>query len=132
ELLRVLMACAQSAPAKSDLQQYSILHVTDATKKKTLADLAKTPWIATAPVALVFCGDLRRAWRISELRGKPYGQNTLDSFMNAAVDAGLALQAFIIAAESAGLGCCAISQVRTEIEAVSDLLGLPDGVFPLA
>jgi len=132
DLLRVLFACAQSAPAKSDLQQYSIIHVTDAAKKKTLAQLAGTPWIETAPVMLVFCGDGRRARRISELRGKPYGQDTLDSFMNAAVDAGLALQAFVIAAEAAGLGCCAISQVRVQIEAVSELLELPDNVFPLA
>ena len=132
DLLRVLLACAQSAPAKSDLQQYSIIHIADGAKKKTLAKLAATPWIETAPVMLVFCGDGRRARRISELRGKPYGQDTLDSFMNAAVDAGLALQAFIIAAEAAGLGCCAISQVRVQIEAVSDLLELPNNVFPLA
>jgi nitroreductase len=131
-LLRVLFACAQSAPAKSDLQQYSIIHVTDPAKKTAMAKLAATPWIETAPVVLVFCGDGRRARKISELRGKPYGQDTLDSFMNAAVDAGLALQAFIIAAEAAGLGCCAISQVRTAIEQVSDLLELPNNVFPLA
>jgi nitroreductase len=131
-LLRVLLACAQSAPAKSDLQQYSIIHVADTAKKRALAKLAATSWIETAPVVLVFCGDGRRARRISELRGKPYGQDTLDSFMNAAVDAGLALQAFIIGAEAAGLGCCAISQVRVQIEAVSELLELPDNVFPLA
>ena len=132
DLLRVLLACAQSAPAKSDLQQYSIIHLTDAAAKAKLAEFADTRAIATAPVVLVFCGDIRRAQRISQLRAKPYAQNTLDSFMNAAVDAGLALQAFIVAAESAGLGCCAISQVRTRIEEVSTLLGLPDGVFPLA
>jgi len=132
DLLRVLLACTQSAPAKSDLQQYSIIHVTDPAKKAKLAELARTEWLATAPVLLVFCGDLRRAWRISELRGKAYGQNTLDSFMNAAVDAGLALQAFVVAAEAMGLGCCPISQVRVKIEETAELLGLPDGVFPLA
>ena len=131
-LLRVLLACAQSAPAKSDLQQYSIIHVTDAAKKAVLAKLAATPWIETAPVVLVFCGDGRRARCIAELRAKPYGQDNLDSFMNAAVDAGLALQAFLIAAEAAGLGCCAISQVRVKIAETSELLGLPNNVFPLA
>ncbi len=92
DLLATLLACAQSAPAKSDLQQYSIIHVTKADAKARLAELAATPAIATAPVMLVFCGDVRRMWRIAELRGKPYAQNNLDSFMNAAVDAGLALQ----------------------------------------
>jgi nitroreductase len=132
DLLRVLLACAQSAPAKSDLQQYSIIRVTDAAKKARLAELAVTDWLATSPVLLVFCGDLRRVWRLSKLRGKAYGQNTLDSFMNAAVDAGLALQAFVIAAEAAGLGCCPISQVRVKIDETAALLELPEGVFPLA
>jgi nitroreductase/FMN reductase [NAD(P)H] len=131
-LLRMLLACAQSAPAKSDLQQYSIIHVADAAAKAKLAELAKTAPIKTAPVVLVFCGDIHRAKRIAELRGRPYGQDTLDSFMNAAADAALALQAFIVAAESAGLGCCAVSHVRVRIEQVAALLGLPDGVFPLA
>ena len=132
DLVRVLLACAQSAPAKSDLQQYSIVRITDAGIKARLAELATTRWIATAPIMLVFCGDLRRVRRIATLRGKPYAQDTLDSFMNAAVDAGLALQSFIVAAEAAGLGCCPISQVRNKIDLVADLLGLPSGVFPVA
>jgi len=131
-LLTMLLACAQSAPAKSDLQQYSIIHVTDAAAKAKLAELAETAPIRTAPVVLVFCGDVHRAKRIAELRARPYGQDTLDSFMNAAADAALALQAFIVAAESAGLGCCCVSHVRVRIEQVAALLGLPDGVFPLA
>ena len=52
--------------------------------------------------------------------------------MNAAVDAGIVMTTFIHAAEAAGLGCCPISSVRNRAQAVSDLLGLPDWVFPLA
>jgi hypothetical protein len=48
------------------------------------------------------------------------------------VDAGILLAAFVIAAEQAGLGCCAISAVRNHAGRVSDLLGLPDHVFPVA
>ena len=85
-----------------------------------------------APVLLVFCGDMRRGQRVCELRGHTHAQNTLDSFMNAAVDAALAMQAMILASEAAGLGCCCISQVRKRLPQVADLLGLPDGVFPIA
>ena len=53
-------------------------------------------------------------------------------FMNAAVDAGLVLQAFITAAEALGLGCCPISVVRNHVEKVAALLELPPGVFPVA
>lgn len=133
EALRTaLLACAQSASAKSDLQQYSILDLRDPAKKAALAVLCDTAWVADAPVLLVFCGDLRRARRLCELRGHAYGQNTLDSFMNGAVDAALAMQAMILAAEAAGLGCCCISQVRKRLPEVADLFNLPEGVFPIA
>ena len=48
--------------------------------------------------------------------GRPFPNDTLDMFMNAAVDAGLVLQAFITAAEALGLGCCPISVVRNHVE----------------
>ena len=60
--------------------------------------------LVDAPLLLVFCGDLRRARLVCELRGHAYAQNTRDSFLNAAVDATLAMQAMILAAEAAGLG----------------------------
>ncbi|MEM8647344.1 MAG: nitroreductase family protein, partial [Pseudomonadota bacterium] len=36
------------------------------------------------------------------------------------------------AAEAMGLGCCPISAIRNDARTVSDLLGLPDYVFPVA
>ncbi len=133
EALRsALMACAQSAPAKSDLQQYAIVDVRDPAKKAALAELCDTAWMVDAPVLLVFCGDLRRAQKLCELRGHSYAQNTLDSFMNAAVDAALAMQALLAGAEAAGLGACCISQVRKRLPEVTELLKLPELVFPVA
>lgn len=132
EMVEVLLACAQSAAAKSDLQQYSVIWLTDPAIKASLADLAGTAWVETAPVSLVYCGDIRRVQRLAEFQDVPYGQNTLDSFMNAAVDAALAMQTFSIAAESQGLGVCFVSQVRNHIDQVAELLGLPPGVFPIA
>ena len=132
ELRNLLLACAQSASTKSDLQQYSIIDIHEQSAKDKLAELSGSPFMIKAPVVLVFCGDIRRVQRISELRGLPYVQNTLDNFMNAAVDAALAMQTYILAAESHGLGCCPISHVRNDLNQVRDLLRLPEGVFPMA
>ena len=133
DLLRTLFASAQSAPSKSDLQQYSIVQVTRPEARRAIADLVPSmPWVAAAPTFLVFCPDLYRSRRITELRGYRYGNDSLDSFANATADAALAMAFFITAAEAVGLGCCPISVIRNHIEAVSDLLGLPDGVYPLA
>ncbi len=132
-LLRLLFACALSAPSKSDLQQADIVHVTGRAKVQAIADgIPDMPWIAQAPVFLVFCGNNRRLRQMSAWRGKPFANEHLDHFMNAAVDAGLVMMSFIRAAEAAGLGACPISAVRNRCAEVSSLLDLPAGVFPVA
>jgi len=133
ELLRLLAACAFSAPSKSDLQQADLVHVADRAKVKAIADgIPDMPWIADAPVFLVFCGNNRRIRQIGEWRGKPFVNDHLDHFMNAAVDAGIVMMNFIRAAEAAGLGACPISAVRNRCEEISRLLELPGQVFPVA
>lgn len=132
-LLRVLFACALSAPSKSDLQQADIIHVADRAKVKAIADsIPDMPWIANAPVFLVFCGNNRRLRQVAEWCGKPFVNEHLDHFMNAAVDAALVMMSFIRAAEAVGLGACPISHVRNHPQELSQLLNLPDAVFPVA
>jgi nitroreductase/FMN reductase [NAD(P)H] len=133
DLLRLLFACALSAPSKSDLQQADIIQVTDReTIKAIAAFIPDMPWINDAPVFLVFCGNNRRIRQIGQWRGKPFVNEHLDHFMNAAVDAGLVLAQFIRAAEAVGLGTVPISAVRNHCRQTSDLLGLPEAVFPIA
>src|SRR5688572_28340665 len=133
DLLRLLLACALSAPSKSDLQQADIVHVADREKVRAITDLIPDmPWIADAPVLLVFCGNNRRTRQVGEWRGKPYANDHLDHFMNSAVDAGIVMTTFIRAAEAVGLGACPISAVRNKPREMSELLALPEWVFPMA
>jgi nitroreductase/FMN reductase [NAD(P)H] len=133
QLLRLLFACALSAPSKSDLQQADIVHVADRSRVKAIVDLIPDmPWINQAPVFLVFCGNNRRIRKIGEWCGKPFANDHLDHFMNAAVDAGLVMMNFVRAATAVGLGTCPISAVRNRPNEVSRLLELPDWVFPVA
>ena len=132
-LLDALLGAAQSAPTKSDLQQYSVVVMRDRARIKRIADWIGTmDWIATAPVFLVWCGDMRRGQRLCDLHGMPHANNNLDTFLNTAVDCTLAMGQFIVAADAAGLGTCPISYVRSHIEKVTPLLGLPAGVYPVA
>jgi hypothetical protein len=66
------------------------------------------------------------------LRDRHFANDHLDAFFNAAVDAAIALSAFVIAAEADGLGVCPVSAVRNHSAALSQLLKLPDHVFPVA
>jgi len=137
-LVRLLCLAGLSASAKSDFQQASIVEVTDPERRAALAaPFPAMPWIGRAPVFLVFLGDARRLERIGTLRGRDpgnsgQGNGGLEGFFNAAVDAALAMQTTILAAESVGLGCCPISVLRNQAELVGETLGLPDKVFPVA
>jgi len=133
QLCRLLCAAALASPTKSDLQQRDIIIVRDNAKKARLLELAgPLPWVRDAPNIAVFCGNNRRQRQLHELRGLPFANDHLDAFFNAAVDAAIALSAFVTAAEAIGLGCCPISSIRNEATLVSDLLDLPDHVFPVA
>jgi nitroreductase/FMN reductase [NAD(P)H] len=133
DLFDVLLACGLSASSKSDLQQASIVVVDDADKRAQIASwIPSMPWLANAPRLLVFCGDHSRLRIASDMRNKPFPNDNVDQFMNAAVDAALVMQTFTLAAESVGLGCCPISEVRSYIDALAELLALPDHVFPIA
>ena len=133
KLMRLLLGAAFSASSKSDFQQASVIWVRDRARRDRLAALVPNmPWIGNAPEFLVFCGDAHRLERIGEMRRRVNQNGTLEGFFNASIDAALALQTFILAAETAGLGCCPISVIRNHATAVAAILSVPDKVFPIA
>ena len=132
-LVRLLAAVALAAPTKSDLQQRDIVVISDPALRRAIDELLEEQdWVAEAPVLLVFCGNNQRQRLIHDWRGRAFANDHLDAFFNAAVDAAIALGAFVSAAEAAGLGCCPVSAIRNEAQKVSDLLALPDHVFTVA
>jgi nitroreductase len=132
-LLRLLCACALSAPSKSDLQQADILIVRDKTKQAAIAALiAEMPWIADAPAFLMFLANGARLPQIAAMREKPFPNDHLDLLFNAVADSAIVLATFMRAAAAVGLGCCPISAVRDAPQAMSELLDLPERVIPVA
>lgn len=132
-LVETLCAVALSAPSKSDLQQADIVIVSDKGQREKLeALLPDNPWVRAAPVFLVFCANNRRHRLFFEWRGRPFANDHLDPFFNASVDAGIVLATFVAAADRVGLGTCPISGIRNHATEVSEILGLPDHVFPVA
>ena len=133
EILISLIASAQAAPSKSNLQQYSILLIKNKEMKNQLSKLLrKTAWALKAPLFFLFLTDIRRNKIITEHKGYEYKNNSIDYFMNAVIDASLAMQNLINSAEEFGLGICPISMVRNHLEEVKEMCHLPEGVFPIA
>lgn len=133
DLIEALLAVSLSASSKSDFQQASVIVVNDLSLR---ADIGRhfpaMPWIGTSPRFVVFCGDTLRLEKLGAMRGCHQTNRNLEGFLNASVDAALTMQTFILAAEMTGLGCCPISVIRNKMPDVAGLLGLPDGVFPVA
>jgi len=133
ELRRLIFGCALSAPSKSDLQQADIIEVCDPVLRDSIADLLPSmPWVGAAPVFVVVCGSGARIRQISAHHDIEFGNDHLDAFFNSTVDAALVLSHLMVAAEAVGLGTCPISVIRDYAQTVSDLLELPDHVFPVA
>jgi nitroreductase len=134
-IVEAVLAAALSSPSKSDLQQTTILWIRDSTLRAALEGLLPYPeygWVSDAAELLVFCADNRRIRSAASQRGRPFPNDNLDQFMNAAVDAGIVLGAAVTAAEAFGLGSCPLSEVRDRAGDLISMLALPDGVFPLA
>lgn len=133
DLVRLLCACALSAPSKSDLQQRDIIVVDDPEIRAAIN--ARTPsmtWMHSAPVFLLFCANGRRLPHIASWRDKPFPNDHFDLLFNGIGDAAICLAWFQLAVESVGLGGCPISEVRNFSFDLADWLGLPDRVVPYA
>lgn len=125
--LTMLMAAAQSAATSSNLQSWSVIAVTDPAKKAAFADIASSQkHIEQCPLFLVWLADLSRHHRMAEQESVTLEVLPLtESFLVAALDAGLAAQNATVAAESIWLSTVYIGALRNDPEKVSELLGLP-------
>lgn len=126
-----LVAAAQSAATSSNLQAWSVIAVDDPAKKAELARIAGNQGhIVQCPLFMVWLADLSRHGRLGAARGESLEAPAyLETFLVAAIDAALAAQNAVVAAESLGLGTVYIGAMRNDPEAVARILGLPDGVF---
>ena len=134
EQIETLVKSAQSASTSSMIQAYSIIGVTDPDKKAELAAIAgNQSYVVENGHFFVFCADLYRHEVIGESENAEVKDSleSTEKFMVALIDAALAAQNASVAAESMGLGICYIGGIRNDLNAVSDVLGLPDRVIPL-
>jgi nitroreductase len=129
--LELLVAAAQSASTSSNLQVWSVVAVRDPERKSRIADLAgKQQFIRDAPLLLVWLADLSRIDAIAADRQlRVEGTQYLEGFILGIVDAALAAQNALVAAESLGLGGVYIGAMRNLPEKVAAELALPPNVF---
>jgi nitroreductase len=127
-----IIRCGQAAATSSNLQATTVIRVRDGEKRARIAELAGGQgYVASAGAFLVFCADLHRAKLACEMQGGTFAPGMTEHFLLATVDVALAAQNCAVAAESMGLGICYIGGIRNAPQAVTELLELPEFVYPV-
>jgi len=112
---------------------YTILDIRDQAIKDELAiSCDEQPFIAKAPMVLIFLADCRRWLDCYEAAGAVFRQPGPGDLLLAFADALIAAQNAVVAAESIGLGSCYIGDILENQETVVKLLNLDKYVVPAA
>lgn len=133
ETKRAVLEAAAAAPTAGNQQLYTILDITDQTLKDKLSiSCDHQPFIAKAPMVLVFCADLLKWLDVFKEGGAEPRRPGCGDLLLAVDDALIAAQNAVTAAESLGLGSCYIGDIMEQCEVHRQLLNLPEYVFPAA
>lgn len=132
-VLQNIVQAARHAPSSINAQAVTLIVVRDAAKRLRCAELAGgQPWIAQAPVFVVFVLDYHR----TDIALRDLGiRQTIPQYMEGLIagttDIGIHLATLMIAARSAGLGVVPIGGIRRSPLELAELLGLPEKCFPV-
>jgi len=131
-ILERILEAGLRASTTGNMQVYSIIITKDEEKKKKLWESHfKQDMVLQAPVLLTFCADFNRFNKWCEFRKANPGYDNFLSFFTASIDALLAAQNVVIAAESEGLGICYLGTTTYMAGSIIEILELPKGVVPV-
>ena len=116
ETLDFIYRAIANTPTSYNGQQFSVIAIDDQSIKEELYAITNQKQIKT-------CAQKKRI-------DNPHFENTLDGVMVGIIDAALAMQNAVVAAQAAGLGSCCVGYARTaNPEKIAEILKLPEGTF---
>ena len=133
EFKKKILLAAMQAPTAGNQQLYTILDITDQNLKDKLAvSCDNQPFIAKAPMVLIFCADILKWVDLFKEGGSEPRKPGCGDLILAINDALIAAQNAVVAAESLGIGSCYIGDIMEQCELHREMLHLPEYVFPAA
>ncbi len=132
EVFEQLMEVAKRTPTSNGMQSMSIIHVTDASTRLAISEVCKQPYVAKAPILLIFVVDSYRNAQIAK-ENDCHAESAadMDRFIQGFTDGCLAAQNIVVAAESLGLGTNYFGSVLNDPPRICEILKLPKLVFPI-
>ena len=128
----LILSAALQAPSAGNMTLYTILDITDQKLKDALAVTCDNqPFIAKASLVLVFCADYNRWYEFFTRHANTVRKPSYGDLQLASVDAVIAAQNCVVAAESLGIGSCYIGDITENFERHRELFSLPKRVVPV-
>jgi nitroreductase len=132
ETLDRILQAATRASSSGNMQAYSIIVTTDPNlRQELLVPHFHQKMVTEAPVLLTFCADFHRMRQWLEINEAPPNFDNLMSFMIASIDAILASQNAVLAAEAEGLGICYMGTTLASCQEIARILKCPANVIPV-
>ncbi|NLY72266.1 MAG: nitroreductase [Tissierellia bacterium] len=128
---QIIEAAIRAATA-GNMSLYSIIEIEDQEiKDKLVVSCDNQPFIATAPLALLFLVDYHKWYEVFREKDSKTRRPGHGDLLLGACDALIAAQAAAMAAEALGLGSCYIGDILENAEFHRDLFNLPDFTMPI-
>lgn len=129
----ILFEAAMQAPTGGNQQGFTIIDVTDQAIKDHLAELCDhQPFIATAPVVLVFIADSQKWHDAYKEAGMAPDEPGLLGIVSGVSNTCIVAQNVVVAADALGMGSCYIGDILENCEKIRELFKLPQYCLPAA
>lgn len=132
EVLSEMLLAASRASTCGNMQLYSLVVTRDqAVREQLLPCHFGQQMVVEAPCVITVCADVHRFSMWCEQRNAEPAYDNFAWFLTATIDAMLAAQNLIIAAENNKLGICVLGTTIYTAGEIVKVLNLPKGVVPI-
>lgn len=131
EVLKTIIDAGRAAPNWKNFQSYSIIVVQSQEQKDAIFAHQPQKAIKNCAAFLVFVGDLNRAQTAVQMNGGAFQPEGVESLLITSVDAAVAGQNALLAAQSLGYGGVMVGLIRDQSDELSKILELPDYTYPI-
>lgn len=136
ETIEQIVRAGQRAPTACRMETYSFIMISDANKKEqilqAIARHAPTRRLMEeAPLWIMVCTDFARQLKLLEVLGIKNEYGEVSKLLLGVMDATLAAENMVLAAEALGLGSCFVGNVWTAPKRIAEILNLPKNVLPI-
>ena len=136
ETIEQIVRAGQRAPTACRMETYSFVVISDSHKKRQILQaiarhVQTREFMEEASLWIMICTDFARQLKLLDVLGIKNEFGEVSKFILGVIDAALAAENMVLAAEALGLGSCFVGNVWTAPISIAEILNLPKNVLPI-